>query len=428
MRSIAKTTKRSKKTKRLGPVQVLRPEQYAGFDVETKVECIQALIPLGLMRIHELLEDEVRTLAGLRYKRKASSGLPGYRHGSNPGGVQLAGQRHPFKIPRVQSVKGGGEIPLESLAHLRGTGKLDEVLLKRVLYGISCRNYEAAAAAVPGAIGLSSSTVSRTFTQASAKQLKGLQERDLSELDLLAIFLDGKTFADMTMVVAVGITLTGEKHVLGFVETGTENEAVLTPFLQELAERGLTSAQGLLFIIDGGKGLRAAVRQAFGTSALVQRCQWHKRENVVRHLPKSEQATWRRRLQRAYQRPTYAEARAALRRLQTELEARNQSAARSLAEGLEETLTLHRLGVFALLGLSFKTTNCLESINALVEERCAKVDRWTNSHQRQRWLATALLDVEPRLRRVKGYRHLPKLREALQRDLNLNQSPATKVA
>jgi len=269
---------------------------------------------------------------------------------------------------------------------------------------------------IVGLNSLSSSTVSRNFTQASAKQLKGLQERDLSDLDLLAIFLDGKTFAEMTMVVAVGITLTGEKYVLGFVETGTENEAVLTPFLQELEERGLTSSQGLLFIIDGGKGLRAAVRQAFGTSA------------VVRHLPKGEQATWRRRLQRAYQRPTYAEAKAALTRLQTELEDRNQSAARSLAEGLEETLTWHRLGVFALLGLSFKTTNCLESINALVEERCAKVDRWTNSNQRQRWLATALLDIEPRLRRVKGYRHLPKLREALQRDLNIEKTVPKKVA
>jgi len=322
----------------------------------------------------------------------------------------------------------GGELPLQSLAHLRGTGRVDEILLKRVLYGISCRNYEAAAAAVPGAIGLSSSTVSRTFTQASAKQLKALQDRDLSKLDIVAVFLDGKTFADMTMVVAVGITLTGEKHVLGFVETGTENEQVLTPFLQSLCDRGLDISQGLLVIIDGGKGLRAAVRQAFGSLAVVQRCQWHKRENVVRHLPKSNQAAWRRRLQRAYQRPTHAEAQSALHRLQRELENWNQSAARSLAEGLEETLTLHRLGVFALLGLSFKTTNCLESMNALVEERCAKVDRWTNSNQRQRWLATALLDIEPRLRKVKGYRHLPRLRAALRRALNIGTPPATKVA
>ncbi len=317
---------------------------------------------------------------------------------------------------------------LTERGHLRGPGQLDEGLLKRVRYGISCRNYETAAAAVPGAIGLASSTVSRRFTQASAKQLQALQDRDLSELDIVAIFLDGKTFADMTMVIAVGITLTGEKHVLGFVETGTENEKALTPFLQSFCDRGLDHSQGLLVIIDGGKGLRAAVRQAFGSSALVQRCQWHKRENVVKHLPKGEQATWRTRLQRAYQRPTYAEAQTALHRLQTKLEDRNQSAARSLAEGLEETLTLHRLGVFALLGLSFKTTNCLESINALVEERCAKVDRWQNSNQRQRWLAAALLELEPRLNKVKGYRHLPRLRKALQRDVKLEKITTKKAA
>ncbi len=426
MRSIAKTTTRSKKTRRLGAVRVIRPEQYEAFDVNSKVECIQALIPLDLMRIQELLEDEVCAVAGVRDERKGAR-LPGRRHGSNPGNVRLAGQRHPLPIPRVQYV-GGGEMALQRLPHLRGTGKLDEVRLKRVLYGISCRNYEAAAAAVPGAIGLSSATVSRSFTDASAKQLKGLQERDRRERDIVAIFLDGKTVADMTMVVAIGITLTGEKHVLGFVETGTENEQGLTPFLQELGERGLTSSQGLVVIIDGGKGLRAAVRHVFGHSALGQRCQWHKRENVVSHVPKGDQATWRRRLQRAYQRPTYAEARAALTHLQTKLEDRNQSAARSLAEGLEDTLTLPRLGGGALVGLSFKTTNCLESINALVEERCAKVDRWTNSNQRQRWLAAALLDIEPRLRRVKGYRHLPRLREALQQELNIGKTSMKKVA
>jgi len=426
MSSIAQSKKRSKKTRRLGAIQVLRQEQYEALEVDSKLECIQALIPLGLMRIHELLEEEVCTLAGAKYERK-SSALPGRRSGSNPGSVRLGGQRHPLRLPRVQHVS-GGEMPLQTRAHLHGTGQLDELLLKRVLYGISCRNYETAAEAVPGAIGLSSSTVSRRFVQASAKHLKALQERALKDLDVVAIFLDGKMFADMTMVIAVGITLTGEKHVLGFVETGTENEKVLTPFLRSLGERGLDDSQGLLVIIDGGKGLRAAVRQAWGTTAVVQRCQWHKRENVVKHLPKGEQDSWRHRLQRAYQRPTYKEAKTALGRLQRELESRNQSAAGSLAEGLEETLTLHRLGVFALLGLSFKTTNCLESINALVEERCAKVDRWTNSNQRQRWLATALLDIESRLRKVKGYQHLPRLREALKQDRKVETPTTRKVA
>jgi transposase-like protein len=142
---------------------------------------------------------------------------------------------------------------------------------------------------------------------------------------------------------------------------------------------------------------------------------------VVSYLAKDEQASWRQRLQHAYDRPTYSEAKAALTKLQGELEGRNQSAAASLAEGLEETLTLHRLGVYGRLGVSFKTTNCIESANALVEERCAKVDAWKTSNQRQRWLATALIDIEPRLRRVKGHRHLPQLVSALGRALNIKQ-------
>ncbi len=172
-------------------------------------------------------------------------------------------------------------------------------------------------------------------------------------------------------------------------------------------------------VIDGGKGLRAAVNQVLKKRAIVQRCVWHKRENVISYLPKSEQEQWRRRLQKAYDRPTHTEAKAALMALHRELEQRNQSAAASLAEGMDETLTLHRLGVYELLGQSFKTTNCLESVNALIEERCAKVDAWKNSSQRRRWLATALLDIEPRLRRVRGHQHLSKLQAALRRALNI---------
>ena len=259
---------------------------------------------------------------------------------------------------------------------------MDELLLRRVLYGISCRNYESAAESVPGAIGLSSSSVSRGFVEASAAKLREMQERDLSGEDVVAMVVDGKTFADATMVLALGITLSGDKRFLGFVETDTENERVLRPFLLSLVERGLDISQGLLVVIDGSKGLRAAVTKAFRNRVVVARCQWHKRENVVSHLAKSEQTTWRRRLQRAYDRPTYKEALSAFGQLHSELEERNQSAAKSLEEGFEETLTLHRLGVFAVLGRSLKTTNCLESVNALVEERCAKIDHWKNSSQR----------------------------------------------
>jgi len=424
MSSVLRSVKKSKKSRCLGKVDVVSREKYAEFDVDSKVEMIRALVPLGLMHVREMLDDEVKGLAGERYARKEAS-IGGRRHGSNPGSVGLAGQRVPIRVPRVRSTA-DREIPLRSYDALSNDGEVNDLLLKRVLFGISCRNYEAAAEAIPGAIGLSSSTVSRGFVQASAAKLREFQDRDLSGEDVVALFLDGKTFADETMVVALGITLSGEKRFLGFVETDTENAKVLTPFLRSLVERGLDITQGLLVILDGGKGLQTAVKKAFRNHAVVQRCQWHKRENVVSYLSKSEQALWRKRLQRAYDRPEYKEALAGIEQLHGELEERNQSAADSLAEGLEETLTLHRLGVYGVLGRSLKTTNCLESVNAQVEERCAKVDHWKNSSQRQRWLATALVDIEPRLRKVVGYLHLPKLREALKRELKIEENTSTK--
>ena len=414
--SFLRGVRKRKKSRVLGKVDVVRREEYEAMDLDTKVEMIRSLVPLGLMHVQMVLEQEIDVLAGARYARQ--DGSSGTRYGSNPGTVRLAGQRLPIRVPRVRGPR--GEMPLRSYAALHGSGgEVDEALLRRVLYGISCRNYEAAAEAIPGAIGLSSSTVSRSFVEASAAKLKEFQERDLREEDMVAMFLDGKTFADSTLVIAMGVRITGEKRFLGFVETDTENEAVLTPFLRSLLERGLDIRQGLLVVVDGSKGLRSAVRKAFKSLASVQRCQWHKRENVVSYLPKREQASWRRRLQWAYDRPTYEEARAALQELYEELEQKNQSAAASLAEGLEETLTLHRLGLHGVLGRSLKTTNPLESVNAVVEERCNKVDCWKNSNQKHRWLATALLDTEPRMRRVKGYKQLPKLREALKRELKI---------
>lgn len=419
MGSVLRSVHARKRKKCFGEVEIIGREAYAEMELDSKVELIRSLIPLGLMHVQELLSQELGALAGARYARKGEE-QRGRRHGSNPGSIRLGGQRVPILVPRVRSAE-GGEIPLRSYGALSSGGDLDELLLKRVLYGISCRNYEAAAESIPGAIGLSSSTVSRKFIEASATKLREFQERDLREEDIVALVLDGKTFAEETMVVALGITITGEKRFLGFVETDTESEKVLSPFLRSLIERGLDPSLGLLVVLDGGKGLRSAVKKAFGHRALVQRCQWHKRENVVRYLPKSEQVTWRQRLQRAYNRPTIDEASVALEQLHAELEERNQSAAASLAEGLDETLTLHRLGVYGVLGCSLKTTNCIESVNALIEERCAKVDRWQNSNQRQRWLATALLEVEPRLRKIKGYRHLAKLRDALKRELKIGK-------
>jgi putative transposase len=415
MSRIPHVARESKKTKLLGEPRIIERGDYEEMELDARLEVIRSLIPLGLIQVYDELDREVISLAGERYRRKWEK--LGSRHGANRGTVLLGGQRVPVRVPRVR--RGGREVPLESYTRLHRGGEPSEVLLRRVLYGISCRNYEAAAESVAGAIGLSGSTVSRQFVEASAERLRQFQERDLSGHDFIVIVLDGKTFAEDEMVIALGVTMGGEKIVLGFAQTATENKRVVSEFLRSLRDRGLDVGRGVLFVVDGAKGLRSAILEVFRGRAAIQRCQWHKRENAVSYLPKKEQPSWRRRLQRAYERPTYAEAKREVEKIRRELELVNQSAAASLAEGFEETLTLHRLGVFALLGRSLKTTNCLESINAMAEERCGKVDYWKNASQKHRWLASALIDIEPRMRKLIGYRHLPKLRDALMKDLNI---------
>jgi transposase-like protein len=418
MKTLPKSGTKGKKEKVLGEVNIVNAVEYQETAIDVRLEMIRSLIPLGLMHIQDELEAEVTQLAGERYQRQEAN-REVVRHGSNPGSIALSGQRHPIRVPRVRNRKNNSEVPLQTMERLREGCTADEVLMKRVLYGISCRNYEAAAEAVPGAIGLSSSTVSRKFKTEAAKVLKEFQERDLSDLDLVALWLDGKSFVDDMMVVALGLTLEGRKVPLGFVHTGSENKATIAAFLRELETRGLTTNQGILVIIDGGKGLRAAVKQVFKQGCAIQRCQWHKRENVVSYLPKNEQETMRQQLQQAYKKATYKEAKTALMKIHVELEKRNISAASSLSEGLEETLTLHRLGVYEQLGTSLKTTNCIESVMSRVEEICGKVSHWKNSKQKHQWLAVALMDIEPRLNRIRGYRNLPLLREAIQHECNL---------
>ena len=382
--------------------------------VDVKVEMIQALIPIGLRYVKEVLEQEVKQLAGERYQR---NGLPGHdRWGEQGGSVYLLDHKLPNMVPRVRDQHEGKEVRLRSYEQLQVPRDRDEGVLRRILRGLSCRSYEECAAEVPEAFGMSGSSVSRRYIRASARELKKLCERRLEGYDIVVLILDGKRFGSDEMVIALGVSSDGRKIPLGFIQTGAENERVCREMLEGLLERGLRIEPGLLCVIDGSKGLRKAIYGVFGGRALIQRCQWHKRENVVGYLPKTMQAQMRRKLQGAYQEPTYERAKEKLLKIRKELQLINQSAVSSLDEGLEETLTLHRLGLFQELGISFKTTNCIESLMALVGQRTDKVDYWRNSDQKHRWLGAALLDIEPRLRRVKGYRHLPQLRIAIQKD------------
>jgi transposase-like protein len=381
--------------------------------LDSRVELIQALIPLGLEAVNELLQQEVTALAGPRFQRHG--GVAGYdRWGRQPGSVYLADQKVAVSVPRVRDVRRDQEVPLTTYQNLRQPRRAEEAALRKILKGLSCRSYEACVEPVAETFGLTASSLSRRFKRASARKLAELQERDLSAYDLVGLFLDGKTFEEDEMVIALGVTLSGEKVVLGFVQTATENEAVCMAFLRSLEERGLKSDHGLLVVMDGAKGLRKAVDKVFGKQAAVQRCHWHKRENMLGYLPTGLKPVFKRKLNAAYEKPTYAAAKAALQRIRRELAEVNASAAASLDKGLEETLTLHRLGLFQELGRSFKTTNCIENVNALIGQRTDKVDCWRNADQKHRWLATTLLDIEPRLRKVSGYEHLPRLRAALE--------------
>ena len=415
------------KVKRAKAVKVMKLREYGTLDMDSKAALIHELIPIGLMHVQDLLQQEVIQLAGERYQRNGLLGLD--RWGKQQGSVFIKDQRIPIIVQRVRDTIHDKEVPLSTYERFQEpTADTDEKLLKRVLHGLSCGRYRECSEAIPEALSLSPSTISRRYIRASSKKLRELMERRLDQYDFVAIVMDGKTFGDDEIIMAVGVTIKGEKVMLGIIQSGTENHKVCRDFLRGLIDRGLKYDQGLLCVMDGAKGLRKAINEVFGSHGIVQRCQWHKRENVVAYLPKGLQSGFRKKLQTAYGKEDYEKVKAALQAIKTELRLINESALKSLEEGFDETLMLHRLGMHRELRRSFKTTNMIESIHALVGQKTDKIDYWRNSSQKQRWVATSLLYVEQRLNKVSGYRHLRELRNALQREIHGIQNGKEAVA
>ena len=376
---------------------------------EGRIVLIQQLAPLGICAAFEEMEAERNALVGPRYAR----GRERVRGGSDPGSIYLGDQKVSVRRLRVKDRRTHTEVPLASYERLQDPSVIDEAVLKRVMRGLSQRAYEEVAVQIPATFGIKKTTVSRRFIKASGRKLREFLERDLSTEEFVAVIIDGKTYASDQVVVALGVTMEGTKKLLGFTEAKTENYVICKEFLQQLVNRGLRTDVEILFVVDGAKGLRKGIKEVFGEMAFIQRCQWHKRGNVLRYLDRDRQDYFRRKLQAAYEQPTYDAAKRRLEAVRRELRPINESALASLEEGLEETLTLHKLGVFAKVGISFKTTNCLENVNRHLEQRTARVDRWRTSDQRRRWIAAALIDIEPRLRSVKGKEFLPTLRDAM---------------
>ena len=389
------------------------------FDVRMSV--IQELIPLGLGEVCKKLQQEVLQLAGKKHER----GYDNTRWGRQPGSVYIMDQKFPIVVPRVRSKTTKSEVQLAAYQKLQSPFADDGNTVLKLLHGLSTHKYHESSTLAAEAMGLSASNLSKRFKQKTADTLKGLQERSLAELDIVAIFIDAKRYADDGLIVAMGVTMEGRKVVLGIEHVHSENALAIEQWTQNLIKRGLKFEQGILFIIDGSKGIAKAIRNCFGKYALIQRCQWHKRENVVSYLNDNQKALCRGRMKTAYAKTTHKEAKSELEKLYKELVPVNEGAANSLLEGLEETLTLHRLGLSSEISKSLNTTNCIESRMSQLGQYTDKVDRWHNSNQILRWTAAGLMDIEPRLYRIKGYRYLKILRLKMQQMIE-PQDPATK--
>lgn len=361
---------------------------------------------LGLELIQEIMAEEAQRRCGPWGKQQM------HRHGHQPGYVVFDGRKVSVARPRLRRIDPAQEVPLRSYRAFQSAGKHQDQVKRLLLRRVSCRDYEGALDDFLQGHGLKKSSVSRQWKAATAAELQKLCQRPVPK-DLLALLIDSQHLGQECITVAVGIDKQGHKHVLGLWQGATENSTVVRALLEDLVERGLHTQDKLLVVIDGAKALRKAVRQVLG-EVPVQRCRVHKQRNVVEHLPedKQAQAVWRLRSAWAQEDPKQAEK--ALRQTVKWLEAINPMAARSLEEGLEETLTLHRLGVNVALRTSLSSTNTIESCFSRTGGLMHRVKRWQKGDMRLRWAATMLLVAEAGFRRIKGYRHLAELEKALQ--------------
>ena len=365
----------------------------------------------GLQLMELLMEEEVRELVGER--SQPQPGRTASRWGKERGYCVVMGQKVRVNRPRVRTTD-DQEVRLGSYEMFHRGEPLTETVWEKLMLGLSTRKYGQAVRQFSEAYGLEKSAISEHFIEASRTKLKEMMERRLDKLKLCALLIDATPFAGQQMVAALGISQDGRKTILGIRQGATENATVVGELLGELANRGLDFSEPRLYVLDGGKALHAAVRKYAGESAPIQRCQVHKRRNVLDHLTDEQKPLVAKKLNVAYALEEHAAAKLALEQLQRELMDINPSAARSLGEGLEETLTVHRLHVPPQLRKTLASTNVIESAFAIVERVCSNVKRWHPGDQRERWVGSGLLVAEKQFRRVQGHKQIPNLLRELE--------------
>jgi len=375
---------------------------------------LELVLAKGLGVFGRMLEEDRTRLCGP--KNKPQEDRQAYRHGHDEGQVVLGGQKIRLSKPRVRSVA-GEELELPNWREASREDPLSERVIEQMLVGVSTRNYARSLEAVPEGVqstATSRSAVSRQFVARTRGQVEKFLCRPLGDLDLPVIMLDATGMGEHVLVVALGIDAKGHKHVLGVTAGSTESEQVCRGLLVQLVERGLVLERARLFVIDGGKGLRKAIREVFGQWALIQRCQIHKLRNIAEHLPKNKRAWVRAAMNRAWSQATVPAARRKLRELAAQLEEQYPSAARSILEGLDETLTVIALGVGATLSKTLRSTNPIENLQGTLKRVARNVKRWRGGSMALRWGVSGLLEAQKRFRRVKGFREMPQMIAALE--------------
>jgi len=364
----------------------------------------------GVLVMKALMEAEEKHLAGERQSHETEVN----RWGKQPGSVMVGGQKVVIDRQRLRK-RSGGEVELSSYQRFHANDARAHAVYERLVSGVSCRDYERTVEAVADGYGISKSVVNREMVQSTTKDLQVLCERDLSQLDVLVLMVDGIKVGKSMMVVALGLDNTGRKHILGFREGSTENGRVCLDLLHELKRRQLKTDHPMLAVIDGSKALRSAIDEFLGAQVAVARCHQHKAKNVKDYLPKEYHAEYERKMTAAWAMTEYDAARRALAGVVKDLGRINIQAAASLEEGFEETLTLHRLGVPPVLRAHLATTNLIESPFNHVRRVMRNVKRWRpNTNQAARWIASGLLQAERRMRRIIGYRSMSVLRSLLE--------------
>jgi transposase-like protein len=390
-------------------------------------------VTAGMAVLGEMLQHDVERLVGARGRHDGER--TAYRHGVEPSSLALGGRRVAVTKPRVRSVA-GEELVLPTWRALAESDLLSELAVSRMLAGVSTRRYATAGLEPVGrevaeaSRGTSKSAVSRRFVALTRRRLHELLARPVPE-GIAVVFVDGLEIKGRAIVAALGIDRSGAKHLLGIAEGATENATLVTGLIEDLVERGLSAGEGLLFVIDGAKALRAAIRRCFADRALVHRCQVHKARNVTEHLPEAERPFLRRKIEAAWRDPDADRAERTLTALARSIERAHPGAARSLREGLHETLTITRLGLTShdALWRTLRSTNPVEQAFSICRTEARNVKRWQSGEQALRWVAAGLAQASTGWRRLRGHRSMPVLLAGLKRHVDeLEREVADRAA